>query len=596
MKKFVQSIVTKFKQATMKTQLIVMYFAAVFAPVLIVGVIMTAMNVNNLTEYHEDLLRSNNEYVKSVLYEITNQMYNISDGIVYDTEFVEILSTEHPLEQAFKDKMDAYNVIETYKKRYSQIEEIMVYSAQQGVTDYRGVYSLTNEMESETWYKAAVDKYSATWMSTTEYDEYGNEYWYLTLVRKIPTYDSSTAILMVKISDNYLKMRIEDDNYITLLSMQGDRIFYSPDKNDYGNHNIVDTEGFEYYNFLGKKYYHGESYLTITSTLSLTMSDSKIYVTNLSKNSSTDIDGIMMGTILVIILALALPAIIMSFFIRSINKQIKDLRNEMYKASKEDYNLTGYEGCQELSDTFNDLQNMVEKIQYTDAKMYSNQIEEQKLLNAQQKMEFKMLASQINPHFLYNTLEMIRMKAVAAKDHDTAQAIKLLGKTMRYVLDNTGTEYTSLAKEMEHIETYLQIQRYRFGDRVNYNLTVGEGIELENIKVLPLLLQPIVENAILHGLEEVESGGRIDVDIRKETFNSIRISISDNGCGMDEETLENMRANLEKGHINKRYGIGLYNINQRLRINYGIGYGITIDSVQGEGTTVSVRIKIDSEM
>ena len=123
-------------------------------------------------------------------------------------------------------------------------------------------------------------------------------------------------------------------------------------------------------------------------------------------------------------------------------------------------------------------------------------------------MEFQMLASQINPHFLYNTLEMIRMKAITVGDTETATAIKLLGKSMRYVLDNTGIEYTTVVKELSHIETYLQIQKLRFGERVNYEIRSEEDINLNKIKILPLLLQPIVENAILHGLEEVESGGQ----------------------------------------------------------------------------------------
>ena len=226
--------------------------------------------------------------------------------------------------------------------------------------------------------------------------------------------------------------------------------------------------------------------------------------------------------------------------------------------------------------------------------MYAKEINEQKLLNEQQKMEFQMLASQINPHFLYNTLEMIRMKAITVGDTETATAIKLLGKSMRYVLDNTGIEYTTVAKELSHIETYLQIQKLRFGERVNYEIRSEEDINLNKIKILPLLLQPIVENAILHGLEEVESGGRITVNIHRDINNpdTLIISIRDNGCGMDADTLNNMRINLEKGNISKRYGIGLYNINQRIRLCYGMGYGLSIDSEEGNGTTVTARIRI----
>lgn len=142
----------------------------------------------------------------------------------------------------------------------------------------------------------------------------------------------------------------------------------------------------------------------------------------------------------------------------------------MHKASTEDYDIIPtFRGQDELSEAFADLQTMVQMIKEKDAKMYEAKINEKELLNEQQVMEFKMLANQINPHFLYNTLESIRMKAFTAGDREVATAIKLLGKSMRYVLENTGTVFTTLDKELNYIETYIMIQRLRFGERVNYS-------------------------------------------------------------------------------------------------------------------------------
>lgn len=124
-----------------------------------------------------------------------------------------------------------------------------------------------------------------------------------------------------------------------------------------------------------------------------------------------------------------------------------------------------------------------------------------------------MLASQINPHFLYNTLETLRMKAFTAGDREVATGIKLLGKLLRYVLVNIGTTYTTLANELEHIDTYIKIQKIRFDDRVNYTLAVDDGIDTQEYMLLPLLLQPIVENAVVHGLEGVDGTGYIKIHI-----------------------------------------------------------------------------------
>lgn len=585
-----------FRHTKMKTQLIAMYFTAVFLPILIIGIILITGNVNRLTSYHNDLLKSNNDRVKSILYEITNQVYNISEEIAYDPTVIDILSKEYSMGQQFKSGVDNYTAIGNYKLNYSGIEDIRIYTDQKGISDYKQFYKVTDDIAMQEWYKAATNQFSVYWTSMETTDEHKNNYWNLALARKITLNNTkSQAVVLIMISDNYLKSRIESSNYKILLSMLDNKVFYSSNVNDYGKSNLlneIDTRD-PYFSYLGDMAYYDTSYMSYISTLNMNHSDSRVYVTTISTNAYESIQQIVYVTLFIILLAMVLPAVIMGLFIANINGQVSVLRYEMNKASRENYDLRGqFNGCYELEAVYSDLQRMVVKIQDKDARMYQNQIAEQKLLNEQQRIEFQMLASQINPHFLYNTLEMIRMKAITLGDKETATAIKLLGKSMRYVLDNTGTEYTTLEKELSHIETYLQIQQLRFGDRVNYLLEIAPGIKVEKIKILPLLLQPIIENAILHGLEEVEEGGMIIVKVFTLNGHTLNIEISDNGCGMDQHTLEKMRENLIKGNIDKRYGIGLYNINQRIRMCYGQEYGVTIDSTVDIGTTVSATIKI----
>lgn len=120
---------------------------------------------------------------------------------------------------------------------------------------------------------------------------------------------------------------------------------------------------------------------------------------------------------------------------------------------------------------------------------------------------------------------------------------------MRYVLENTGTAFTTLDKELDYIETYITIQKLRFGDRVNYCLQVQEDLELEMYRILPLLLQPIVENAILHGLEEGGENGQINVCISADEEN-LHIVIEDNGRGITKEELEKVRKKLNTENLN----------------------------------------------
>jgi two-component system sensor histidine kinase YesM len=201
-----------------------------------------------------------------------------------------------------------------------------------------------------------------------------------------------------------------------------------------------------------------------------------------------------------------------------------------------------------------------------------------------------MLASQINPHFLYNTLETIRMQALATGNMDVITSIKLLGKSMHYVLENTGTDFTTLAKELEYVEVYLSIQKLRFGDRINYSIKHPEDMDLDSYKILPLLLQPVVENAVIHGLERTITNGQIVITISKENNERLVIEITDNGQGINPDKLKELNDRMNSASLDSTASIGLYNINQRIKLLYGADYGITFTSRLHAGTTVILTI------
>lgn len=184
------------------------------------------------------------------------------------------------------------------------------------------------------------------------------------------------------------------------------------------------------------------------------------------------------------------------------------------------------------------------------------------------------------------------MKSLTEGNLEVATAIKLLGKSMRYVLENNGTSSTTLKNELTHIEIYLIIQRMRFSERMNYEIIVEEGMRLEEYEILPLLLQPIVENAVNHGLEEVEKYGLVTISVATQDEEYLLIDIEDNGMGMDTETLEALRRKLSVPNMKYTSSIGLYNIVQRIRLFYGEQYTMTIKSRLGKGTCISLRLPL----
>ncbi|MDE6608784.1 MAG: sensor histidine kinase [Lachnospiraceae bacterium] len=571
-----------------------MFIFAVFIPIVVLGSFLLLYTSNLLTNYHEDLMESDNLRVKTILFEITTQTYNISENISSSAVLRKILIGDYKERNAFLTEANKYTDPDDYMSNYAEIDTIQIYTDNPDIAAYKQYAPTTEEVKGTEWYQKAISQSSVFWVPMVDTDKYGNEYWNLCLVRKIPLVNSDyNSVLVIKISDNYLRTRIENSGYAIMASVDQAGCFYSSMRDFYGKPQNVNID-FEkdYFSYTGNENIEGENYLTSVSTMHLYKSDSKIYITSLDLHAYENIKRILWTCVMILGVAVVLPGILIHLFTDYFTGRVNILREEMHKASTEDYDIIPtFRGQDELSEAFADLQIMVQMIKEKDAKMYKAMINEKELLNEQQVMEFKMLASQINPHFLYNTLESIRMKAFTAGDREVATAIKLLGKSMRYVLENTGTVFTTLDKELDYIETYITIQKLRFGDRVNYSLQVQEKLELGEYRILPLLLQPIVENAILHGLEDKEGSGQISVCVSADEEN-LHIIIRDNGKGMTEEELEKVRKKLQVENPELKASIGLYNINERIKLCYGKEHGIRIESVLSKGTDIFIDLPL----
>lgn len=207
------------------------------------------------------------------------------------------------------------------------------------------------------------------------------------------------------------------------------------------------------------------------------------------------------------------------------------------------------------------------------------------------KSELEVLQSQINPHFLYNTLETIRMKAVVNHQPEIVELVKMLAKTMRYNIQVTDRLVT-LKEELQMVGYYLKIQEYRFGDRIKSELIIDPEVD-GKAYILPLTIQPFVENAFVHGLEQKENDGRLTVQVyRKEQ--EIYIEIKDNGCGMDYYELGRLRKTMRDESGDDTH-IGVRNVSQRIRILYGSKYGVEVDSTKDLGTKVLIHIPYQTE-
>jgi two-component system sensor histidine kinase YesM len=200
------------------------------------------------------------------------------------------------------------------------------------------------------------------------------------------------------------------------------------------------------------------------------------------------------------------------------------------------------------------------------------------------RMELKTLQMQIDPHFLYNTLDSIKFLAEQKSD-DTSEMVRALGHFYRYSLSK-GDEITTVAEEIEHLKSYLTIQKIRYSTRFDYRIEVEEAaLDCQTIK---FILQPLVENAIYHGVRKKRRKGLIAIQGYLDGGNLI-FTVYDNGAGLTPERLAQVRENLQKSILPKESGIGVFNVHQRVAMHYGEQYGLSIDSVANEFTIVTVK-------
>ena len=202
------------------------------------------------------------------------------------------------------------------------------------------------------------------------------------------------------------------------------------------------------------------------------------------------------------------------------------------------------------------------------------------------KFELDALQAKINPHFLYNTLDSVVWMAEQGNTEGVIKMITALAKLFRISISK-GHDIITLAEEIEHVRNYLIIQQTRYQGKFEFSIDLPE--DLEKLPTIKLIIQPIVENAIYHGIKYLQETGHIDIVVSRRKPGAIVIQIRDNGIGMDEETLDNI-LKFSASHLPDGSGIGVRNVHQRVQLYYGSDFGLEISSEMDEGTLVNIVI------
>ncbi|MBC8059442.1 MAG: sensor histidine kinase [Clostridiaceae bacterium] len=297
------------------------------------------------------------------------------------------------------------------------------------------------------------------------------------------------------------------------------------------------------------------------------------------------ISGAILSVIIIGIMCFLLILVISTLILKNLSSPLNQIIELIKRTRKGNLsNRVEVTGCMEVSELSTEFNFMLERINILLEKI----LEEQKVIV---QAELRTLRAQINPHFLYNTLDSIKWLVLSSDDKKATEIVSALSTFFRLGLSG-GNEEIPIKDEIEHVRQYLFIQKLRYGEKLDYLIDIDGDLEL--YKTPKLILQPIIENAIYHGLNKTEGEGFIKIIVTK-TKDNISFEITDNGIGMTEVTSQKLNAKINEYNVkgdSDGHGYAIKNVNQRIKLSYGDEYGINYNSKYEVGTKVTLKIPI----
>lgn len=466
-----------------------------------------------------------------------------------------------------------------------------------GIVGNNGRYFINNanvsinpyvEPENMDWYKEAIsgrDEITSSHVQNIVLYEYK---WVVTLSRGIinPKTQKPEGVLFIDLNYSSIsslceKISLGTKGYVFILDEKGNIIYHPKQQLLYNGlldekiDQILSTPKGGNGNFLSddekRLYTVTKSEKTGWSVVGVTYLDELL-------SRSDEIQKLHM----VLAICLIFAATVISMMLSSaITKPITRLRGTMKEVEQGnlEVQMSFPKARNEIKDLVDSFNVMVERIKELVKKNKEEQEEKR-------KSEFKALQAQINPHFLYNTLDSIIWMAESNKNKEVIQMTSALSKLLRKSISNQK-ETVTVAEEIDYVSEYLKIQQMRYHDKLEYEISVDR--EIMNCSIAKLVLQPLVENAIYHGIKTKEGKGRITINGTVEEGNAV-LRIHDNGVGMSAETLSHIFDGNKGDSISK---VGVSNVNSRLKLYYGEEYGLKYNSSIGYGTSVTVTVPME---
>jgi two-component system sensor histidine kinase YesM len=574
----------------------VSFVLVVAIPVLIVGVFLTVEFRRTVLNDAVEQTSNNVEKIKTRTSDILRIPIEISNKLMIDPRLERVVNTEYHSVYEVVSAYKEFRDFSDYTKLYKEVYNIRFYTANTSTLNNWDFIQPSAAIKQSFWYQTVMNKKTETISWFAIEDETKNNRKVLSLVKRInfPNYRSN-GVLVIDVNPDALNAILSQEPFDTMIFDEKGSIVAATNTDWIGT-NLSELDfAKEFLNHPKGTYqtkFKGEDSRVLIEDLVPTLSDSGLKIVSVFAVETIvrKANQISLLGFFIISVSLLIAFVLIFFSSKILSSRLLMLNKQFNRVALGDLYVTSeIDGNDEIGMLSRQFNHMVRSIRELMDEVYETTRVKNLLELHQKEIKLKMMASQINPHFLFNALESIRMKAHLKGESEIAGTVKSLGKLMRKNLEIKGGTI-HLKDELDIVGSYLEIQKFRFEDRLNYELDIDPSARL--VQIPPLIIQPLVENAVIHGLESMENQGVVRIKA-KIMGDHLHIEVSDNGIGIHEPKLQAIIGAMNDTEDKEEYRIGMRNVHQRLLLLYGEAYGITIISEAGAGTRIHFIIPIE---
>lgn len=572
MRKISDLLIGRLNNINFKSKMILIYCVCILIPMLILNLFYFKSVKMRLEEQcrldMENSVKAMNDSVQNYL----TQSVLLINRLTLDETIYRELSYQYT---GYKDRMNAMNRLNSLV-RYSvpevQLENAVIYSENTTIPGGMGVRCLDSAIYELQWYKQYMQ--AGTDVAVIAYADEGRNST-ISVVGEATTYPQYNSRWIVKqdLNAQFLNSIFEAHSNVDsvfLLRQNGEIISSYSTQNE--NLLISDYDGAN-----GRRFLSAQAEVPMTKGWRIVAYVDPARVDIMHR-------GGMSSLILLIAINIIFATVFIFFITGSLVSRLKALEMCMKEMSKGEFvPIEGDNyGSDEIGVLIKGVNNAVRMIGSLVEDVYQAGMRELEIENEKRRTELSALQSQVNPHFIYNVLESIRMKSVVKNEKETATMIKYVSKLFRRSI-NQKDDLITVAEELEVIKEYAKIEIYRFGDDLNISIEADD--EVLTVMIPKMTLQILLENACVHGVERISGEKNIYIEI-KGSDEEICCKVQDNGNGMLQEEIDAILT----GHKPKSAGIGLQNLQRRMSLYYGGSYVFNIENRQAGGLEVNLRI------